>query len=295
MKQVLLATSCLLLSALPSVAFSGEDGPSEALSKETRSDSCEDITQPADLSQLPNVSTVYPTADILPENLLRFYIYFDQAMNTEDTLSHIALLDAQGEHLPGVFLENKVQLWSPDRTRLTLLFDPGRVKTGLVAHNTMGRALNAGESYTLQVAPAAINGLECGTIYRKNFKVSAADYKQPKLESWLLSQPKTGTTETLKVSFDGPIDHTSLAFRIRVKDGQRQIVPGAIDLGPSETTWLFSPKTPWQQDQSYTLSVNPVLEDIVGNRITGLFDQPNLVTESASAEQLHHLKIRLAP
>ncbi|MGR5147958.1 hypothetical protein ACQKP8_15595 [Photobacterium alginatilyticum] len=52
-----------------------------------------------------------------------------------------------------VFLDNKFALWSTDSSRLTLLFDPGRVKTGLVAHNAMGRALIPGEDYQLVIDP----------------------------------------------------------------------------------------------------------------------------------------------
>lgn len=90
----------------------------------------------------PNVfvEEVYPSSNILPENLLRFYIYFSEPMMTSDSLESVYLADSNGKKLKGVFFKNRFDLWSSDKTRLTLLFDPGRVKTGLVAHNKMGRA-----------------------------------------------------------------------------------------------------------------------------------------------------------
>lgn len=146
--------------------------------------------QCSDFNQQEQVSAVYPTADTLPENLLRFYIYFNQPMKIEDTLSHVYLTDENGKRLEGVFLANKVNLWSPDRKRLTLLFDPGRVKTGLVAHNTLGRALQDGSTYQLIINTGAINQRPCSSIYTKKFTVVAPNYEKPSISSWRISSPK---------------------------------------------------------------------------------------------------------
>ena len=72
---------------------------------------------------------VYPTAQVLPENLLRFYVYYPRAMAPSVGLSDILLLDADGTPMDGVFLPTREDLWSQDRRRLTVLMDPGRVNT----------------------------------------------------------------------------------------------------------------------------------------------------------------------
>src|SRR6056297_3284815 len=72
---------------------------------------------------------IYPTAGELPANLLRFFVYFPQPMDRSDILDHILLVDDAGSEVTGAFLENRYDLWSPDATRLTVLLDPGRVKT----------------------------------------------------------------------------------------------------------------------------------------------------------------------
>ncbi|WP_367989391.1 hypothetical protein AB2S62_19320 [Vibrio sp. NTOU-M3] len=241
--------------------------------------------QCADVSEQAHVSAVYPTADTLPENLLRFYIYFDQPMSTEDTLSNIYLKTNGGERLEGVFLDNKFSLWSPDRTRLTLLFDPGRVKTGLVAHNALGRALKTGLTYRLVVDVGAMKQLNCSAVYIKEFSVEEANYDKPMITNWRINQPKYGTRQPLTIGFERPIDHTSLAFRIRVRNSNNETVSGSIDLGSHEKKWIFVPELNWAKDQTYALFIDPILEDIVGNRITGLFDQPSLIEDSINKDK----------
>lgn len=285
MDTALLAISWLALFSLGGLVA----GVSHAESGKVQSEQC-----PSHASEAVQVSAVYPTADVLPENLLRFYIYFERPMRTENTLSYIYLTDEQGVKQEGVFLDNKFNLWSPDRRRLTLLFDPGRVKTGLVAHKTYGRALTTGEHYQLVIDAAGINGLGCSSYYAKRFLVEKADYNKPIIADWVMSQPKAATKEPLTVKFKAPIDHTSLAYRLRVKDSKNQYVAGAIDLGANEKQWIFIPNQDWQENEQYHLVVDPVLEDIAGNRISGLFDQPSLREESKVQNHLIFLPLILS-
>lgn len=240
------------------------------------------------------VSAVYPTADTLPENLLRFYIYFSKPMLREDILSSIHLADANGNRLEGVFLDNKFDLWSPDNTRLTLLFDPGRVKTGLVAHNAMGRALTLGHEYQLVVDTTAKDAQGCYLASRfiKTFKVSEADLQSPDVQQWKINQPALGSRDALTIGLNGMMDHVSLAYRIRIKDEDGENVAGNIALSEQEKKWLFVPEQAWRQS-SYQLIVAPVLEDVAGNRITGLFDQPSLVRESAGQKEWLKIEVQL--
>jgi len=248
--------------------------------------------QPA--TEQVKVSAVYPTADTLPENLLRFYIYFSQPMQREDILSSIFLADADGNKLDGVFLDNKFDLWSPDNTRLTLLFDPGRVKTGLVAHNAMGRALIPGNEYQLIVNASAqsANGCMLASRFVKTFKASVADYELPDVKQWKISSLILGSRNALSVELNGVMDHVSLAYRVRVKDKAGETVAGKIDLSKQEQQWVFVPAQPWKRD-SYRLVVDPVLEDVAGNRMTGLFDQPSLAKESTEQKGWISIDINL--
>ncbi|MCZ2344312.1 MAG: hypothetical protein LC104_21340, partial [Bacteroidales bacterium] len=78
------------------------------------------------------ITHIYPTASTLPENTLRFYLCFSRPMTRGDAAKYISLLDADEQPVPAPFLHFEQELWSPDGTRFTLLFDPGRIKQELV-------------------------------------------------------------------------------------------------------------------------------------------------------------------
>lgn len=220
------------------------------------------------------VDEIYPSGDAVPENLLRMYLYFTAPMGDGDIVPLITLRNADGSLVEDAFLSNRFDLWSPDRTRLTLLFDPGRVKTGLEAHDRLGRALVAGESYVLTVGDAAIDAEGCSlaATFSHSFVAGPSDVEVPDPYDWNLNQPMAGTTEPLRVSLGSPHDHLSMAFRIQVRHGGK-ILPGGVSLEGDESVWVFTPRDPWSAAR-YELSVKKELEDLAGNRPGELFDQP---------------------
>lgn len=218
---------------------------------------------------------IYPTAKVVPENLLRMYVYYPRAMAVSGGLSDIRLLDEDGLPVDGVFLPTREDLWSQDRRRLTLLFDPGRVKTGLEASEALGRALKVGRSYTFEVLGTAVDASGCvlGKSTRYGFKVGPADLEPPDPDAWTLVPPMAGTREPLQVGLGSPHDHLSLAFRLRIRDAAGALVPGQISLGAAEESWEFVPRTIWAEED-YNLTIEGNLEDLAGNRPGALFDQP---------------------
>jgi len=97
------------------------------------------------------VTQIYPSGEQLPENLLRFYIYFSNPMQRGFSLKYIKLLDDQGNDVKNVFLQYKQELWSPDQKRLTLPFEPGRIKRGVGQNLKLGPALQEGRYYKLVI------------------------------------------------------------------------------------------------------------------------------------------------
>jgi hypothetical protein len=219
---------------------------------------------------------MYPSARELPSNLLRVYLYFPYPVKSENILEHITLKDSHGRPVEGGFLSNRYDLWSPDRRRLTLLFDPGRVKTGLRAHETLGRALIPGEGYSLVINQTWLQKTDClqesDTVFE--FSVVAPDYNPPKPNEWIVTPPTAGTLDPLTVDLGSPHDHISLAYRLRVKDEQGLVVAGSIKLGRNESVWHFTPTNPWPSSKHH-LIVDELLEDLAGNRPSGLFDRPS--------------------
>ncbi|MEM9902892.1 MAG: hypothetical protein AAF865_16220 [Pseudomonadota bacterium] len=218
---------------------------------------------------------IYPTAAVLPANLLRAYIYFPRAMARENIMGHVALLDASGTEVEGAFLSTRYTLWSQDRRRLTVLFDPGRVKTGLAAHDALGRALEEGKSYALVVRGTALDAEECplGQDVVQSFVAGPPDLAPPAPETWDLALPAQGSKAPLSLDLGTPHDHLSLAYRLRLLDADGAVVPGGIALAEGEQVWRFTPSEPWG-DATYTLTIDPRLEDLAGNRPGILFDRP---------------------
>lgn len=219
------------------------------------------------------VSDIYPTASELPENLLRFYVYFTRPMERRGVMTSIELRGEHGGAIPGVFLASRYELWSPDTRRLTLILDPGRVKTGLGSHQRLGRALKAGHRYTLSIGADVLDSGGCPLAegFEKTFIATDEDRSPPSLDQWRVDLPTAGTRQALTLELDGAFDHLSLAYRLRVKDSQGELIAGAIELAEHETRWLFRPSTPWRP-VGHRLAVEPSLEDLAGNRPGRPFD-----------------------
>ena len=101
------------------------------------------------------VERIYPGADVLPENLLKFYVYFTAPMRGADVYDGVRLLAQDGSEIEGAFVVTVPELWDPDMRRLTLMLHPGRIKRGLELHEREGPPLRSGERFRL-----VVDGLE---------------------------------------------------------------------------------------------------------------------------------------
>src|SRR5579863_816059 len=72
-------------------------------------------------------------------------------MRIGEAWRHIRVLDAAGQPMGGMFVEIEQELWDPDGRRLTVLFDPARIKRGLVDHINEGPPLAEGSRCTLAI------------------------------------------------------------------------------------------------------------------------------------------------
>ncbi len=84
------------------------------------------------------VTAIFPSGTELPDNVLRFYVQFSAPMSQGNSYGFVHLRDDKGAEINRPFLELPQELWSPDGTRLTLLFEPGRIKRGLVRARSKG-------------------------------------------------------------------------------------------------------------------------------------------------------------
>ena len=228
---------------------------------------------PADPAVKTKVTGVYPSADELPANTLKFYLQFSAPMQKGDIYRHVRLRKVGGEDVELPFLEIEQEFWSRDAKRLTLLLDPGRIKRGLKPREEMGPILVPGESYDLIISgdwPDSI-GRCLGQDYRKRFVAVAEDHVQPDPATWKVTSPTIGSQGPLKVSFPDPLDYAMLLRAIRVIDADSNRVSGVTRVAGFEDRWTFKPDQVWKSGK-YKLVISKDLEDNAGNSIERLFD-----------------------
>jgi hypothetical protein len=230
------------------------------------------------------VVAVHPSADQLPENLLRWYIEFSEPMEPGRALEHVHLVDEAGAKVRGAFLELDEELWDASRRRITILFDPGRVKRGLKQNLEMGAPLVAGRRYRLVIDAAwpDARGAPLKSGYERQFFAGPADRMSPTPARWTMRMPKAGSRAPLLVTFDGVIDHV-LGSRLQVLSSDGKAIRGVGSMIDNDGGWTFAPSEPWSGHE-YEVRVPEALEDVAGNGLTRLFDVDQLAQPSRTGQ-----------
>jgi hypothetical protein len=222
---------------------------------------------------------VHPSAEIVPENLLRVYIEFSAPMGNRGGPEFVKLVELSGpegktERVdPDAFLPVEADFWSPDHTRYTLFFDPGRVKDDILPNRTSGRPLRAGRRYAIDIARSwtDANGLPLATKYRHIFRAGRAVDDAIKPSEWRIEVPAADTRQPLAVRFPQPLDHGIIVRALSIETGERRAIDGAITLDAHDAVWMFTPVAPWQGGE-YNLVAQSFLEDPQGNQIGRAFE-----------------------
>src|SRR5262249_2462269 len=192
-----------------------------------------------------------PSGAQVPANLLRIVTSF-AAQVEGPVLPRLTLLRADGSQVQAPFLEQ--ELWSPSGRMLTVMMHPGRVKTGLKAHDEKGPILSVGDDIAL-----ALDGVPI-----KRWRVGPADEIGPMTSDWKLSAVRVESKQPLVVALDGPIDGRDADY-VAIADSRGRRVAGRAQLTNGERIWTFTPSVPWRPG-AYKLVVRGTLEDPAGNR-----------------------------
>lgn len=205
-----------------------------------------------------------------PANALKFYLHFSQPMEQGVFLDRISLYRLDGSVVSGAFRET--ELWSPDGKRLTLWLHPGRQKTGVNLNRDEGPVLVEGETYTLKIASSwrSAEGVALGKEATFPLTAGALDHTCPDPQRWQITAPKAGTRDPLRLLFDEPLDPAMLANALSVNGGKARLA-GAVHVAPDARSCSFTPTGMWPAG-SYTLEIDPLLEDLAGNNLLGPFE-----------------------
>ncbi|MBO9687042.1 MAG: hypothetical protein J7598_10540 [Mitsuaria chitosanitabida] len=229
------------------------------------------------MPSLPPVIAVRPSGPQVPANLLRISIRFATPPEGP-VLRRLSLVDRDGARLPEPFLDQ--ELWSPDGRTLTVLLHPGRVKTGLIAHEQLGGILAEGDTVGLR--------LDRGELRR--WQVGARDERGPRPRAWRPSALQVGRRDALEVTLDAPIDALDVGY-LAVIDAADRPVEGRAALNEGETVWRFTPDRVWPAGP-FRLIVRATLEDPSGNRMDGTFEQPLDADASPAQDAVLTLQVR---
>jgi hypothetical protein len=198
------------------------------------------------------------------------YVQFSAPMAGGDAYRHIRVLDADGRAVEGPFVEIEPELWDPGGTRLTLLFDPGRIKRGLVDNEESGPPLMPGRSVTIEVDPAMrdARGAPLAEKLTRTVRVTQAVREPVDVKAWRVGAPKAAS-DNLVITFPRPLDH-ALAKRAISISRQGSPIAGKITIEEDETRFRFTPDSPWRIGH-HEIVVDGVIEDLAGNRLGKVF------------------------
>ena len=220
------------------------------------------------------VLALYPSSDRLPVNLLRIYLHFSAPMSMGEAYQRVHLVDDEGNDVRDAFLvvAGEKELWDPERKRLTVLFDPGRIKRDLRPNLEAGLPLREGHTFTIVVDSVwqDAHGQPLRQPFHKRFTVVPADRTSPRTQDWQLTPPRAGTRDTLTLRFPESLDRALLERLLSVRS-KAGVIAGKTIVDGNETRWRFVPDAPWQAG-GYSVEVGTELEDVAGNNLRRLFD-----------------------
>lgn len=227
------------------------------------------------ISELPGVTHVYPSCDHLPENLLRFYVYFSNSMQRGRSLEEIALLDSEERPVADALYRAPVELWDRSMQRLTVLMDPGRLKRWVGPNVELGPPLKVGQEYILEIGSGMIDlhGRPLRQRFRKYFLVGDPVRGPISVEDWKIFPPVKGGRQAIALTFPGPLDRALIFQTITIESKDGLAMDGRVEVDRCETRWRFIPASPWRAGP-YSIRVGSGLEDLCGNSIAGAFDRP---------------------
>jgi hypothetical protein len=211
----------------------------------------------------------------VPVNQLKIYVHFSGPMSEGWAARAVRVQDGDsGKPLEGVLLAVEDELWDPERRRLTLLLDPGRIKRGLAPHDEVGYPLVEGRTVIVTVDPEFrdADGRPLGEGAQRRYEVGPPVRARVEPADWVLDPPILGSTDPLVVHFDRPLDRALLEHGIEVRGPGPGRVGGRACPGPGERSWSFAPHRPWRAGD-HRLRIEARLEDLAGNSLRRVFDR----------------------
>ncbi len=224
-------------------------------------------------AEAPILTTIYPSNDSVPENLLKMYFKFSKPMQEVRSLDFIKVINTSTDSLVDVFLDLQPELWNKERTQLTLWLDPGRIKRDLIPNKERGLPIIQNNTYELTVSNSwkDVSGIPLIKAFSKKLIVGKRDNESPVIETWKVEVPAKNTNESLKILFNESMDGVLAKEVIEIYSRNNTVIKGVFFITENEKTLVFTPNKLWREGQYYML-VDAKFEDLAGNNLNRLFD-----------------------
>ncbi len=237
----------------------------------------------------PEIVSVTPNLEIVPANLLRFYVHFSSPMGIENPYDFITIEDKNGKALIEPFVEVPEGLWNIDRTRLTLLLHPGRIKQGVGPNMTEGDILRAGNVYTLKIDSKwkGASGEALKESFSRSINASNTLKKAINVNLWALKavQNQVGI---LTIVTDHPLDQPLAKRMLYIMNKEGEILPSQVEfISPEELKVLWRP----DGSKELELHIDHRLEDVCGNTPLYAFDLEENTRRESEGEIMLTFKI----
>jgi hypothetical protein len=192
-------------------------------------------------------------------------------MKSGQVKEKVFLENSNGERDDYAFLPTPIELWDTSQTRLTLLFDPGRVKKQVGPNQALGAPLKANQRYRLVVAKGmmAATGIATNQDHILEVKVGPAERRRLVMNKWKIVTPLAGSQSPIKIHFDRVIDPSNTLRNLHIEFPDSTKITGFAKIVGQ--TWEFTPDAFWHAGE-YRIVAARSLEDIAGNRLNTAFD-----------------------
>lgn len=249
-----------------------------------------EFSLPRETGAVPaQVNRVFPSSDVLPENLLRFYVCFSNSMQRDQVEKHVKILGPDGQPAPDVLYRAPVELWDRTMRHLTILLDPGRLKRGVGPYRQLGPPLKPGLEYTLAINSEMVDqsGNPLRESFYKTFLVTEPVHERIAVEQWNVRPPVARGCQPLVLEFPRPLDWAQLLNSITVVAENGNPMEGRVVVEQSEKCWSLTPTSTWVAG-SYLIRVASSLEDVCGNNLLSPFDRPLRISTELREKRANH-------
>jgi len=255
-----------------------------------------EILIPIGNSKSPELLSIYPSQDTLPENLLKMYFEFSEPMVEGSSLQHLILIRNDRDTMRGTFLDLQPELWNSDGTVLTLWLDPGRIKRDLIPNKELGSPLKQGERYTLQVNKSwqSKNGVLLAKNYSKTFVTINRDEESPDPLTWKVVAPPSNEKQSLEIQFPQPLDYSLVKECVTILNSNGDVVAGEMAVSAEERILRFMPDEPWTKG-TFALRIEGRLEDLAGNNLNRPFDRDTNKKNEGTTQEIFTKEFEILP